>query len=77
MLPSLWTTVQVRVSVPPQFGMLVRHRLAECIGDLKSTAVRCFLKTFIDIMLFSLLFYVFTFLFYTCIVFDSPLFYHV
>ena len=32
----------------------------------------CFLKTFIDIMLFSLLFYAFT-----CVVFYSSLFYHV
>jgi len=36
----------------------------------------CFLKTFIDIMLITLLFYAFTFLF-TCIAFYSRLFYDV
>ena len=36
----------------------------------------CFLKTFIDIMLFSLLFFIYI-PFFTCIVFYSPLFYHV
>jgi len=37
----------------------------------------CFIKTFINMMLVTLLFYIFTFLFFTCIVFYFPLCYHM